>query len=112
MGAVNSFTAWSAGIGTIDAAVGGLGGCPYSPGATGNVATEDILYMFKDFNVDIQGSPDLLQVAQIGHWISQKLNKRNSSRTGTAIMALHERLKLEKERERDGGAAESIKDQA
>lgn len=108
MGTANSYAAWSAGVATIDASVGGLGGCPYSPGATGNVATEDILYMFQGWGVNIQGNPDLAQVAQIGHWISQKLNRRNSSRAGTAIMALYERMKLEKERELDGGNAESV----
>ena len=49
-GVANVLAALDHGVRTIDASVGGLGGCPYSPGATGNVATEDVLYA-------LQGSP-------------------------------------------------------
>jgi isopropylmalate/homocitrate/citramalate synthase len=45
MGVVNVLEAVRLGIRTVDAAAGGLGGCPFAPGATGNVATEDVLYM-------------------------------------------------------------------
>lgn len=47
LGAANVYAAFSAGIRVIDAAAGGLGGCPFAPGATGNVATEDIVWMFE-----------------------------------------------------------------
>lgn len=47
MGVANAVQAVSQGIRTIDASVAGIGGCPYSPGATGNVATEDILYALR-----------------------------------------------------------------
>lgn len=46
LGAANAFAAWSAGVRVFDASVAGLGGCPFAPGATGNVATEDLVWMF------------------------------------------------------------------
>lgn len=46
MGAANALAAYNAGVRIFDAAVGGLGGCPFAPGATGNVATEDLVWMF------------------------------------------------------------------
>lgn len=46
MGLANAYAAYSAGITAFDAAFGGLGGCPFAPGATGNTATEDLVYMF------------------------------------------------------------------
>jgi len=90
----NVFTALSHGIRTIDASVGGLGGCPYSPGATGNVATEDVLYALRgsqytvarsDFGIAGTNGVDLDEVAEIGWWISQKLGRETSSRTGKAL---------------------------
>ncbi|GLR67475.1 hydroxymethylglutaryl-CoA lyase [Acidocella aquatica] len=51
MGAANAFAAWSAGVEVIDASAAGLGGCPFAPGATGNVATEDLVWMFEGMNV-------------------------------------------------------------
>ena len=47
LGAANSLAAWDVGINVFDAAVSGLGGCPFAPGATGNVATEDLVWMFE-----------------------------------------------------------------
>lgn len=52
MGAANVMAAWNAGVSTIDASVAGLGGCPFAPGATGNVATEDLVWMFDQMEVD------------------------------------------------------------
>lgn len=46
LGAANVLAAWTAGVRTFDASIGGLGGCPFAPGATGNVATEDLVWMF------------------------------------------------------------------
>lgn len=94
------------GIRTIDTSVGGLGGCPYSPGATGNVATEDVLYALRGSKYTAAGDLDAL--ADVGAWISQQLNRQNASRAARAILARRERKSLEKERERDGGSAESI----
>ncbi|GJE98715.1 hydroxymethylglutaryl-CoA lyase [Phanerochaete sordida] len=94
------------GLRTFDASVGGLGGCPYSPGATGNVATEDVVYALRDSKYTT--GADLDAVVDVGDWISKKLNRRNASRAGTATLAKRERKQIEKERENDGGAAESI----
>ena len=51
LGAANVLTAWNAGIRVFDASVSGLGGCPFAPGATGNVATEDLLWMFNGMGI-------------------------------------------------------------
>ena len=50
-GTTNTFAAWKAGVRAFDASVAGLGGCPFAPGATGNVATEDLLWMFEGMGV-------------------------------------------------------------
>ncbi len=49
---VNSFRAFELGVRTIDSSIGGLGGCPFAPGASGNLATEDLVYFFKEMNVE------------------------------------------------------------
>lgn len=77
--------ALAAGVRTIDSSVGGLGGCPYSPGATGNVATEDVLYALK--NSPYTTSGDLNKIANIGMWISNEVGRENSSRVGKALRA-------------------------
>jgi hydroxymethylglutaryl-CoA lyase len=51
LGLVNVFAAWQAGVRVFDAAFAGLGGCPFAPGATGNVATEDVAWMFEAMGV-------------------------------------------------------------
>ena len=106
MAVANVMTALDMGLRTFDSSVGGLGGCPYSPGATGNVATEDILYALKGSKYTAPG--DLDSMVDIGHWISKKLGRENASRAGNAIMARRLREQLEKERENDGGSAEQI----
>ncbi|EPQ51962.1 aldolase [Gloeophyllum trabeum ATCC 11539] len=93
MGVANALTALEAGIRTLDSSVGGLGGCPYSPGATGNVATEDILYSIQDSKYRTEKSVDLEAIADIGWWISEKLNRQNASRVGRALRARKERQK-------------------
>jgi hydroxymethylglutaryl-CoA lyase len=51
LGLANLLRAYEAGIRCFDGAVGGLGGCPYSPGASGNVATEEIVFMFEEMGI-------------------------------------------------------------
>lgn len=101
-------TALSMGIRTVDSAVGGLGGCPYSPGATGNVATEDVMYALQGSQYSVSG--DLDAMVDIGVWISELLGRQNASRAGRAITARKEREKekLEKEREKICGDAEHV----
>lgn len=89
MGVANSIVALSAGIRTLDSSIAGLGGCPYSPGATGNVATEDILYALQDSPYSAPG--DLKALVDVGFWISDKLGRDNSSRVAKAVRARRER---------------------
>lgn len=85
------------GVRSVDAAVGGLGGCPYSPGATGNIDTESVLYgLHKE---GYQTGMDLDEAAQIGQWISEQLGKRNNSSAGRAIIARLNRQRKESEQQ-------------
>lgn len=81
---VNTAVALEAGIRTFDASVGGLGGCPFSPGATGNVGTEDMVYFLNSMGCDT--GVDLDQLAHIGHWITEELGIAHDSRVGKAWM--------------------------
>ncbi|AMC99670.1 hydroxymethylglutaryl-CoA lyase [Halomonas chromatireducens] len=73
MGLANALSAWQAGVTRFDASLGGLGGCPYAPGATGNVCTEDLVHMFEQMGVDTGVDLDALLAvsatlpALIGH---------------------------------------------
>lgn len=81
----NIFAALQMGINVIDAAVGGLGGCPYAPGASGNVATEDVVYLLN--GLGIETGIDLKKLVKIGESISEKLGRTTRSKTGTALLA-------------------------
>ncbi|KAF8252412.1 aldolase [Wilcoxina mikolae CBS 423.85] len=80
---VNSLVALEHGIRTFDSSVGGLGGCPYAQGATGNVATEDLVYFLEGTGVDT--GVDLEAVVKVGEWISKVLGRGNGSRVGKAL---------------------------
>ena len=82
---VNTLVSLEHGIRTFDSAVGGLGGCPYSPGATGNVATEDLVYMIHSLGADT--GVDMDEISRIGDWITREIGKENSSSSGKATMA-------------------------
>lgn len=81
---VNTAVALEHGIRTFDSSVGGLGGCPYSPGATGNVATENVVYFMETLGMDT--GVDLDAVADIGQWITAELGKANDSSVGKAVL--------------------------
>jgi hydroxymethylglutaryl-CoA lyase len=85
MGVANAMKALDMGIRTLDSSIAGLGGCPYSPGATGNVATEDIMYALQDTRYSAAGDLDAL--VDIGFWISEQLGRNNESRAAKAIRA-------------------------
>ena len=72
------------GVRVFDASVGGLGGCPFAKGATGNLATEDLVYMLHGSGFDT--GVDLIQLAAVGDWISHQLGRQNGSRAGQAII--------------------------
>ena len=81
----NILAAMQAGVSIFHASVAGLGGCPYARGATGNVATEDVLYMLH--GMGIRTGVDLDAVVATGQWISQQLGRRADSRAGNALTA-------------------------
>ena len=81
----NILAALETGISIFHTSVAGLGGCPYAKGATGNVATEDVLYMLR--GLDIDTGVDFDAVVDIGQWISGHLNRPGGSRAGNAIAA-------------------------
>jgi hydroxymethylglutaryl-CoA lyase len=66
----NAYAAVKAGVGTLDSSVGGLGGCPFAPNATGNVATEDLIYMLQRSGFDT--GIDLQQLIATAHWLQQQ----------------------------------------
>jgi hydroxymethylglutaryl-CoA lyase len=73
------------GVSTFDTSVAGLGGCPYAKGATGNVATEDVLYMLH--GMGISTGIDLDKVCDAGQFISQALGRAPHSRVNRALAA-------------------------
>jgi len=79
----NILASLQAGIAIFHTSVAGLGGCPYAKGATGNVATEDVLYMLH--GLEIETGIDLDAVVGIGQWISAQLGRPTSSRAGRAL---------------------------
>ncbi|MES2024268.1 MAG: hydroxymethylglutaryl-CoA lyase [Pseudomonadota bacterium] len=81
----NIYASLEVGISIYHASVAGLGGCPYAKGATGNVATEDVLYMMQ--GLGIETGIDLDAVVDAGQFISEKLGRKAVSRAGNAIAA-------------------------
>ncbi|XP_068137495.1 3-hydroxymethyl-3-methylglutaryl-CoA lyase, cytoplasmic isoform X2 [Hyperolius riggenbachi] len=78
----NILTALQTGISTVDCAVAGLGGCPYARGSTGNVATEDVLYMLSGLN--IHTGVNLAKIMEAGNFICSALNKKTNSKVALA----------------------------
>ncbi|WP_275297315.1 hydroxymethylglutaryl-CoA lyase [Shewanella electrica] len=81
----NVLACLDSGISTIDSAVAGLGGCPYAKGASGNLATEDLVYLLHGLGIDT--SIDLLQLALAGQQVCQQLGKANHSKVAQALLA-------------------------
>lgn len=80
----NILASLEVGIAIFHASVAGLGGCPYAKGATGNVATEDVLYMLQ--GMGLHTGIDLEAVVRAGDFISQSIGRANSSRVGKALL--------------------------
>ncbi|MGM8931049.1 hydroxymethylglutaryl-CoA lyase [Salinicola halophyticus] len=85
MGLANALLAWQNGVTRFDASLGGLGGCPFAPGATGNVCTEDLVHMFEQMGVDtgvdlerLIAAAELLP-AMIGHEVPGQVVKAGTS---------------------------------
>ncbi len=80
----NTLAALEVGVELYDTSVAGLGGCPFAKGATGNVATEDVVYMLH--GMGIETGIDLNQLIDTGVWISEQIGKPYSSRAGKALL--------------------------
>ena len=81
----NILVALEMGIATVDSSVAGLGGCPYARGASGNVASEDVVYMLNGLGIDC--GVDLNALVAAGNRISQDLGRGNGSRVARALSA-------------------------
>ncbi|SFJ05106.1 hydroxymethylglutaryl-CoA lyase [Thermoflavimicrobium dichotomicum] len=77
-GLVNAYVALECGITTVDSSFGGLGGCPYAPGASGNLATEDLVYMLHGMGIDT--GVDLEALCQTSRWLEEQLGKKLPSK--------------------------------
>ncbi len=88
---VNVYAGLQFGVTTFDSSAGGLGGCPYAPGATGNLATEDIVYMLDGLGVDTGVELDGIIAAsraiepQVGHALPSRVFRARSTRTAASI---------------------------
>lgn len=72
-----------AGVRVVDSAVSGAGGCPYAKGASGNVASEDVVYLMR--GLGLETGVDLDELAAIGRWLAERLGRTTGSRTGKAL---------------------------
>jgi hydroxymethylglutaryl-CoA lyase len=81
----NIYAALQVGVSVVDSAIAGLGGCPYAKGASGNVATEDVVYMLN--GLDISTGIDFNKLLQAGWFISDKLGRAPVSKVSNAYLA-------------------------
>jgi hydroxymethylglutaryl-CoA lyase len=79
----NLLVALEHGISVIDSSVSGLGGCPYAAGATGNVATEDVVYMLH--SMGIETGVNLQKLIEVGEFIDQHLERKSGSKVAIAF---------------------------
>ena len=85
MAIANIHASLQTGMSTFDASIAGLGGCPYAKGASGHVATEDVVYLLD--GLGIETGIDLAKLAGIGDWISSAINRPNGAKAGRALCA-------------------------
>ena len=81
----NLYAVLEEGIAVVDSSVAGLGGCPYAKGASGNVASEDVVYLLH--GLGIKTGINLQLLAETGDWITRSINRPNRSKVGVAFMA-------------------------
>jgi hydroxymethylglutaryl-CoA lyase len=81
----NTYAALECGVATFDSSVAGLGGCPYAKGATGNVASEDVLYMLD--GLGIETGVDMGMLIEAGRFICDFLGRPSGSRVAQAMLA-------------------------
>lgn len=82
----NAYAALEAGVRTFDASAGGLGGCPFAPGATGNLATEDLVWMLE--GLGIRTGVDLEDLVETSVWLSKRINHPPASRAVRALTSV------------------------
>lgn len=85
MAIANIYAALQKGVNVFDASVGGLGGCPYAKGASGNVATEDVVWLLKGLGIDC--GVDLDRLVATAQWISAELGREPASKVARALLA-------------------------
>jgi hydroxymethylglutaryl-CoA lyase len=85
----NIYASLELGVRTFDASIAGLGGCPYAAGASGNVATEDVVYMLN--GMGLRTGVDLDRLVEIGQWICGVLGREPSSKAARALAAKKKR---------------------
>ncbi len=85
MAVANVDASWRFGLRTFDSSISGLGGCPYAKGATGNVATEDVVYLLQGLGADT--GIDLDALVDTSQWISDRLGRAPGSRVARAMLA-------------------------
>lgn len=81
----NIYASLELGVATFDSSIAGLGGCPYAAGASGNVATEDVVYLLD--GLGIETGVDLERLVEIGEWICGVLGKEPVTKAGRALAA-------------------------
>lgn len=74
-----------------------IGGCPYAPGAKGNVATEDVVYMLH--GMGFKTGVDMESLIETGRWISEQLGRETNSRAGAALMVAKARQKQQQQQQ-------------
>jgi hydroxymethylglutaryl-CoA lyase len=79
----NTLTALRHGVTVVDASTGGLGGCPYAKSATGNLATEDLVWALEGAGVET--GVDLMQLVHTSAWMAQQLGRPSPSRVVKAL---------------------------
>ncbi|MDX9668359.1 hydroxymethylglutaryl-CoA lyase [Pseudomonas sp. P5_152] len=93
MAIANIHAALASGVRTFDSSVAGLGGCPYSPGATGNVATEEVIYLLD--GLGMSHGVDLDALIEVGEFINAELGRETASRVSRALLAKRGRLHIQ-----------------
>nr|MBP6204072.1 hydroxymethylglutaryl-CoA lyase [Azonexus sp.] len=83
MAIANIYSSLQMGMAVFDSSIAGLGGCPYAKGASGNVATEDVVYLLQ--GLGIETGIDLAKLAVVGDWISSAINRPNGAKAGRAL---------------------------
>jgi hydroxymethylglutaryl-CoA lyase len=87
MALANCYAAMEMGVTVLESACGGLGGCPNAPGASGNLASEELLYMLK--GLDIETGVNLEKAVAIGQWVTKSLNHRLDSKVNESMTNPH-----------------------